>query len=61
MLNKFCFTSATEAVRERRQKEVLRFPTRLPPMFDMKVLTVQQVGVITLPFTATIRAGTKSW
>lgn len=61
MLNKFCFSDDTFAQRERRQVEVLMFPTSLPPMFDMKVMAVQQTGVITVPFTANITAGSKTW
>ena len=61
MLNKFCFSDDTSAQRERRQVEVLMFPTSLPPMFDMKVMAVQQTGVITVPFTANITAGSKTW
>lgn len=61
MLNKFFFSDDTSAQRERRQVEVLMFPTSLPPMFDMKVMAVQQTGVITVPFTANITAGSKTW
>ena len=61
LLNKFCFTTSQTARRERRQVEVLRFPSSLPPMYHMKVQAVQQTGVVTLPFTANITAGSRAW
>ena len=61
LLNKFCFTTSQTARRERRQVEVLRFPSSLPPMYHMKVKAVQQTGLVTLPFTANITAGSRAW
>ena len=61
MINKFTFTTDLLAVRERRQDEVLRLPSSVPPMFEMAVVAVRQTGRVSLPFTATITAGIRSW
>ena len=61
MINKFSFTTDSLALRERRQTEVLRLPSSVPPMFEMAVVAVRQTGLISLPFTATITAGLRSW
>ena len=61
LLNKFSFTTDGQALRERRQSEVLRLPSSVPPMFEMAVVAVRQTGLISLPFTASITAGLRSW
>ena len=61
LLNKFSFTTERLAERGRRQSEVVRLPCSVPPMFEMAVVVVRQTGTVSLPFTATISAGLRSW
>ena len=61
LLNKFSFTTERLAERARRQSEVVRLPSSVPPMFEMAVVVVRQTGTVSLPFTASISAGLRSW
>jgi len=61
MMNKFTFSTDSQATRDRVVTEVMSLPSSVPPMFELQLSTVRFTGEVTIPFRATFESGIKTW